>query len=93
MLSICFVYVCTCVTFCGIYFVDFGIYVAYICIFLKILSNKESKRIFEIRASYPIEVCDRCFGCGAHIAGERPLDVPWLDRTAKVCKLSCMLCL
>ena len=36
-----------------------------------------------------MEVCDRCFGCGAHIAGERPVDVPWLDREAKVCKLSC----
>lgn len=55
----------------------------------KILSNAESKRIFESRSSYPIEVCDRCFGCGAHIAGERPQDVPWLDRKAKVCKLSC----
>jgi len=55
----------------------------------KILSNKESKTIFESRASYPVEVCDRCFGCGAHIAGERPRDVPWLDREAKVCRLSC----
>lgn len=55
----------------------------------KILSNKKSKKIFELRGSYPIEVCDRCFGCGAHVAGERPVDVPWLDRKAKVCKLSC----
>jgi hypothetical protein len=54
-----------------------------------ILSNKKSKEIFQIRASYPIEVCDRCFGCGAHVAGERPKDVTWLDKDPKVCRLSC----
>lgn len=53
-----------------------------------VLRCKKAIELFKKRSKILDEVCDRCFGCGAYIAGEKIKEVPWLSREFTVSDFS-----